>query len=262
MEIVMHDAVDALTNEKAVFMIDVKFDVCLWQFFKDNPTIAKCLDTSMLLQRGKGKIKGQKSVFLGGVPYIGAKVPCFYMCPIAGETYRAGEELFCNYEQDHDNYVSLDEQDFRFISGGTSKYIRPLAFQEKQLENERKKVSKEEAQVNLEGLEQTINDANELGLEFASPGETLSASGSTPVAGPKTKVPKNKRKDVSFAEKDASSAGKRKRKRKKKDLEVKTPSGFPSSRSTVAERATAEEQAEALAKLTSPPTDEQKTSSK
>ena len=96
MEIVLHDDVDALTKEKSVKLIEVNFDDCLTKFFKDNPTIANCLDTSMLIPRGKGRIKGRKSVFVDGVPFIGAKILRFYMCPIGGETFCAGEELFCN----------------------------------------------------------------------------------------------------------------------------------------------------------------------
>ena len=210
MEIVMHDDVDALTKEKSVKMIDVNFDECLTKFFKDNPTIANCLDTSMLISRGKGRIKGKKSVFVDGVPFIGARVPRFYMCPIGGETFCAGEELFCNYTVGNENYVSLDEQDYRFLGSGNSKYVRPLAFQEKQLENERKKASKEEAHLNLEGVsEQTINDANDLAFEFESPDTTSAASGSTPVALPKKKVPNKKRKGIEQEKKKKRRSGKR-----------------------------------------------------
>ena len=218
LEIVLHDDVDAISKEKSVKLIEVNFDEVLTKFFKDNPTIANCLDTSMLINRGKGKIKRKKSAFVDGVPYIGAKIPCFYMCPIGGETFCAGEELFCNYTVGNENYVSLDEQDSRFLGNGNSKYVRPLASKGKQLEDERKIASEETAQFNLEGVpEQTINDANDLAEEFISPETTSAASGLTPVALLKTKVVNKKRSNE-------SSTGNKKPKKKKKKSGKKTAS--------------------------------------
>ena len=264
MEIVLHDDVEVLSNEKSVKMIDVPFDDCLTKFFKDNPTIANCLDTSMLISRGKGKKKGKKSVFVDGVPFIGARVPRFYMCPIGGETFCAGEELFCNYTVGNENYVSLDEQDYRFLGTGNSKYVRPLAIQEKEeaqfrKNNEKKKTSKEEAQLNLEGVsEQTINDANDLGFEFESPDTTSAASGSTPVALPKKKVPADKkRKKIQEKKKQKEEEKKEaEKKKRKKESEKKTASGRKSSRLESAEPSTD------LAQMTLPLTVEHEKSSK
>ena len=195
---------------------------------------------------------------MDGVPFIGARVPRFYMCPIGGETFCAGEELFCNYTVGNENYVSLDKQDYRFLGSGNSKYVRPLAFQEKQLENERKKASKEEAQLNLEGVsEQTINDANDLGIEFETPDTTSAASGSTPVALPKKKVPDKKRKRSQEKKKRKEEEKKESEKKKrKKESGKKTASGRQSSRLDSAEPSTD------LAQMTLPLTVEHEKSSK
>ena len=118
------------------------------------------------------------------------------------------------------------------------------------MENERKKTSKEEAQLNLEGVsEQTIDDANDLGFEFESPDTTSAASGSTPVALPKKKVPNKKRKNI-------EQEKKKKKKKRKKESGKKTASGRQSSRLDSAEQSTD------LAQMTLPLTVEHEKSSK
>ena len=131
MEIVSAVERDALSNMKKIKMTEIEFDENLLGFFKKHPAIANCLMKSMLLKRGKGggrRKEGKKpSVSVGGANFVGAKVPCFFMCPKEGETFCKGEELFADYTVGSENLSVLDVQDRRFTGQFKTACVAPVA---------------------------------------------------------------------------------------------------------------------------------------
>ena len=243
MEIVPQIEVDALDeNKKEVKLKDAFWDADLAKFFKKHPKIANCLVSSMMIPRVMGRLKSKSkvpSVTVDGVSCIGTSIPSFYMCPKDGETFRKGEEIFCDYRVGNEQFVDLDEEDYRFLGNSTStKYVAPIAFQDILLERVRiatekaKAAENAKASLNLDEIpEATLAKANEINFETDKP---LTVGIMPEFEGKKVA----KRKRSKKAAKGASS-GFKPPKRGKKEAEKKSSSAFPSAKLSSAEIAKA-----------------------